>query len=260
MNRRPRVPPIRTLARRLRTSAAWVFTAVALAALPASAQENIASDRPGIGSAAVVVAPGVLQAEFGTAWFGGPGADALGVGQLFVRYGLGALELEFLGNSWVTVRDGGPDGFEDVGVGAKVRVAQGISDRADLSFQGLLTAPTGGDAFTADEWVPTVVALMDVSLGATSGMGVNFGYRFGPGDLDGLVFTSVTPAISLTDQLGAYGGWAGNFFEGGDTHWIEGGLAYLVTSDLQLDLNGAASPDTDRWFIGVGMAVRTGAR
>ena len=75
-----------------------------LTAMPVTAQETIASDRPGIGSGSAVIDAGVLQAEFGAAYLGGPGPDVVALGQLFVRYGLGRLELEVLGNSWVDVR------------------------------------------------------------------------------------------------------------------------------------------------------------
>lgn len=229
-------------------------------AAPAAAQETITSDRPGIGSGAGVVGPGILQAELGAAWSGGPGADALSLGQLFVRYGFGRFEVEFLGNSWIKVQDGGPDGFQDLGVGAKVRLAEDVGGRANLSLQGLLSTPSGSDAFTADEWLPTLVGLADIGLGATTGVSVNAGYQFGAGNVDGSFFTSVTPGISLTDQVGAYAGWAGSFSDSGDTNWIEGGLTFLANSDMQLDVNGATSPDTDQWFIGAGIAIRTGTR
>jgi hypothetical protein len=239
---------------------AWGLALLLAFAAPSAAQETITSDRPGIGSGAGVVGPGILQAEFGGAWFGGDGADALNLGQLFVRYGFGAFEVEVLGNSWVKVQDGGPDGFQDLGVGAKVRVAEGIGGRANLSLQGLLSVPVGSDEFTSDEWQPTLVALADIGLGATTAVSVNAGYQVGTGDLDGAFFASVTPGISLTDQVGAYAGWAGSFSGGGDTNWIEGGVTFLANSDMQLDVNGATSPDTDAWFLGVGMAIRTGTR
>jgi len=239
---------------------AWAGATLLACAVPAAAQETIASDRPGIGSASVVLDPGVLQAELGAAWLGGEGPGAVALGQLFVRYGVGRFELELLGNSWVKVREGGPDGFEDPGLGAKVRLAQGIGGRADVSLQGLLTAPAGSDAFTADEWLPALVALADVGLGTSGSMGVNLGYRFGRGPVDGALFASVTPGLSLANDLGAYAGWAGSFAESGDTNWIEGGLAFVASPDLQLDLNAATSPDTDQWFVGVGVAVRTRTR
>lgn len=241
--------------------ARWAAAALLAWALPLSAQETIASDRPGIGSGAAVVGQGILQAEFGGAWFGGPGSDALGLGQLFVRYGMGAFELEFLGNSWIQVQDGGPEGFQDLGVGAKLRVARGIGGRADLSLQGTVSAPTGSDGIGSDEWVPTLVALSDVSLGDASAVSVNVGWQLPAGTLDdALLFASVTPSLALTDRVGAFAGWAGSFWDGGDESWIEGGLTLLAGPDLQLDVNGATSPDTDRWFVGVGAAVRTGGR
>ena len=239
---------------------AWGTALLLAFAAPSAGQETITSDRPGIGSGAGVVGPGILQAEFGGAWSGGDGSDALSLGQLLVRYGFGRFEVEVLGNSWVKVQDGGPDGFQDLGVGAKVRVAEDVGGRANISLQGLLSTPTGSDAFTSDEWLPTLVGLADIGLGATTAVSVNAGYQFGAGTVDGSVFASVTPGISLTDQVGAYAGWAGAFSDGGDTNWIEGGVTFLANSDMQLDVNGATSPDTDAWFFGLGMAIRTGTR
>jgi hypothetical protein len=171
---------------------------------------------------------------------GADGPDAVALGQIFVRYGIA--------------------GFEDVGVGAKVRIAQGVGGRADVSVQGLLTAPTGSDGVSSEEWIPTLVALTDVGLGGSAAMGVNLGFRKGSGDVADQGFASVTPSVSVAEGLSAYAGWAGSFADGGNVHWLEGGMAFLAGPDLQFDLNAATSPDTDQWFVGVGMAVRTGVR
>jgi hypothetical protein len=235
-----------------------------LTAMPVTAQETIASDRPGIGSGSAVIDAGVLQAEFGAAYLGGAGPDAVALGQLFVRYGLGRLELEFLGSSWVDVRspaDGADmDGFEDAAVGAKVRLGQGIGGRMDLSLQGLLTLPTGSDGVGSEEWLPALVALADVGLGESTAVSLNLGARKGSGAVPDQLAASVTPALSLSDRLSGYAGWAGTFDDSDSVHWLEAGLAFLATPDVQLDINGATSPDTDQWFVGLGMAVRTGSR
>ena len=182
------------------------------------------------------------------------------VGQLFVRYGLGPLEVAFLGNSWVDPRGGGESAFQDIGVGAKVRLAQGIGGRADLSLQGLITGPTGGESVTADEWIPTLVGLLDVGLTDRAGLSVNLAAQQGTGAVVDQLTATITPGLALTDRLSTYGGWAGVFNEVADTHWWEGGFAYQASPDMQLDLNAATSTDGDQWFVGFGMAVRTGVR
>jgi hypothetical protein len=227
---------------------------------PAAGQETIASDRPGIGSASVVVAPGVAQAEFGAAVVGAGGSEALALGQLFVRYGLAGVEAELLVNSYRVGLDDAADGFEDVAVGAKVPIARGVGGRADLSLQGLVTLPTGAAGVGGDAVAPTVVALADIGLAAGSALSVNVAGTRGSGAVPDQILATVTPSLALSDRSSGYAGWAATFSEGADVHWLEGGVAFFASPDVQLDVNGAASLDTDQWFVGVGMAVRTGAR
>ena len=234
------------------------------AASPASAQETIASDRPGIGSGSTVISPGILQVETGLSFSRSDEIDAWSLGQLFVRYGIAErVEAELLLNSYVFVRgpDGVPgidaDGLEDLAFGAKVRVARG--ERATFSLQGLVTARTGSSAFTTGEWYGVVNGLFDVALSDVAGLSVNAGVRPGTGDLPTVFNANVTPGVSLGGGFGLYGGWAGSFASGGDVNWLEGGATLLATPDVQLDLNGAWSVDADAWFFGAGVAFRLGA-
>lgn len=66
-----------------------------------------------------------------------------------------------------------------------------------------------------------------------------------------------TPAVSLGLGWGVYAGWAGFFSDTGDTHFGEGGVTYLASDHLQLDVNGGWNVDTDDWFLGAGFAVGT---
>lgn len=227
---------------------------------PLAAQDTIASDRPGIGSASVVIDPGVAQAEFGVAVVGAAGAESLALGQLFVRYGFPAFEAELLVNSYRLGIEDEVDGFEDVAVGAKVRVARRVGGRADLSLQGLVSLPTGAAGVGSDEVVPSLVALADIGLGEASALSVNLAGQLGTGAVRDQLLVTVTPSLMLSERTSGYAGWAATFADGGNAHWLEGGVAIFASPDVQLDLNGAASVDTDQWFVGVGMAVQTGAR
>ena len=240
------------------------FGLAAAAAPPVFAQETITPDRPGIGSGATVVSPGIFQLESGVGYAGADGVDVLSVGQLFLRYGVGgAVEFELLANSFVSrsIEAGGAtvdeDGVEDLGVGAKVRVATG--ERATFSLQGIVTAATGSAAFTSDQWYGTLNGLLDVGLSERAGVGVNLGVRPAVGDLATVVAASVTPGVALDGGFGVYGGWAGTFVSGGDVNFVEAGGTFLADTDVQLDVNGAWAVDTDDWFIGAGFAIRWGA-
>lgn len=70
----------------------------------------------------------------------------------------------------------------------------------------------------------------------------------------------VTPGSSLSDVVGAYAGWSGSFADAGDVNFGEGGLTFLASDDVQLDVNGGWALDADDWFFGAGVAIRWGSR
>lgn len=238
-------------------------TALGLAA-PVSAQ-SITPDRPGIGSGATVLAPGVFNLESGVSVSGGTAVDAYSIGELLFRAGVGGVELQIFANSFVVTRsDAIPaldeEGFADMGVGVKVPVARDVGDRMNLSVQGVLTAPTGSEAFSNDEWVAALNALADIGLSDRAGVSVNLGVTEGAGGSGETVSLIVTPGVALSDAVGAYAGWAGFFADGGDVNFGEAGLTFLLDDDAQLDVNGGWALDADDWFFGAGIAVRFGNR
>ena len=241
-----------------------VFLALTAGVGEASGQSSITSDRPGIGSGSAIVEPGVIQLESGASYAGAEGTHAYSIGEVFLRYGVGGLELELLLNSFTAVRSEDPNGFrteglQDAGLGVKLPLFRSPDGRANVSLQGLLAVPTGVDAFTDDEWVPAVNALADLSISERVALALNVGYRAGPGTLENGVSVSVTPGVALSGGFGLYGGWAGSFSGGEATHFGESGLTYLLNEGVQLDLNSGWSVDTADWFFGGGVAVRWGA-
>lgn len=240
-----------------------VFTAVTCGALGAAGQEALASDRPGIGSGAAVLTAGTVQVEAGLDVDRGRSSSitTFSFPEALLRIGLTRLELEIFLNSYsVTHRraaDVAPseDGFQDLGVGLKVPVYGG-EGRVQLAAQGILSAPTGSDAFTNHEWVPTVNLLADLSLSARHAVSFNAGYQAGPGAVAEGVTLFVTPSAVLRSGTGVYAGWAGFFNQGEDQHFVEGGFVFPEGADAQLDLNGGWDLVSDDFFVGFGFTVR----
>lgn len=232
---------------------------------PARGQERppapeIVPDRPGLGDGVHGVASGVFQLETGVEVADrGPDTE-WSLGQAVLRFGAGPLELRALLDSYVLRRGGVDDqGFRDVAVGAKVGVAEDARERARLSALGTLSLPTGSSGFGTDQATAGATALGEWTPGGGPvSVAANAGVTLPLERGDPAWRLVVTPGASIdgVEGLGAYGGWAGFFAGGGDRHWLEAGLTYLLDRETQLDLNGGWSPDGDHAFLGMGLARR----
>ena len=216
----------------------------------------IASDRPGLGDGAHVMAPGVWQGEFGGTIHAALGDDFL-VGSSLLRFGFSAWELRVFVPDVVGLHAGEFLRFGDVGVGAKFPLDFGGGWQ--WAGTALVTLPVGAHSLTADEpgGAGSLIAVRDLS--PTVGLQLNAGYGFLFNDVGGGTLSVLaTPTFVLpdTDGLSVYAGYAGYIREGDDAHYLEGGIAKLDGPDRQWDVNAGYDPGGHVWFLGVGLAVR----
>jgi hypothetical protein len=207
------------------------------------------------------VAPGTFQAGLGYA-VNGNGITSHELGQLLLRYGvLDGLELRGGVGSYVLNESPFEDGYGGTSVGAKLRLFR--TEVSALSGVATLGLPTG-DAFgTSDRARQELKLAYDGALGEGLTLSVNGGASFfydeGVQD-DRAVEWLFVPTLSfgLTDEVGAYVGYAGFYTDGPNASWVEGGFTLLATLDTQLDLNtGLRVDDTgDAFFVGLGLAHR----
>ena len=110
----------------------------------AGAQPAIASDRPGLGTGAVVLDAGTIQLEAG-AELAINDERRFSAGQIVVRGGLPFAELQALVNSFVVSRspDQAMEGFEDLGLGVKIPLVAREDDSLQISMLASLSLPTG---------------------------------------------------------------------------------------------------------------------
>lgn len=218
--------------------------------------ETITPDRPGLGDGAHVVGPGVVQLETGFEFAAGPGADVVTFGQAVIRYGVGPIEVRLLPGSFVVQT--GARGIADPAVGLKVPLTRAGS-RVRLSTVLTSTLTVGSEDFSAGQAVGAATLVGEVGLSGPLGLAVNAGYAFPWNDTgDGSIALMITPGLSIqsVDGLGVYAGYVGFYDDGPDTHIVETGVAYAWDADNQIDVNGGLEPDTERWFIGVGISHR----
>lgn len=197
-----------------------------------------ALDRPTVGYSPCAVRQGEGVAEAG--YQNQAGNPPLATyPQAFLRYGLGpALEADIIPPS--------RNGATDTGFGVKWEAAHDARDA--LGFDFLYTAPAA-----------TVNVDYSRSLSALFGFGTTVGIERTN------AYTSVVPSAVLTDQFNPRAQLYAEAFGqtktrpgGGALFGLDGGLQYLVTPAIELDLElGQTATDRSRGhYIGAGFGVR----
>lgn len=252
------------------------LASLALGALPSGAQaqaqpsEPLVTDRPDFTESAVTVAPGRVQVELGYTFTRAGDADEHAIGEVLFRGGIVSWLEGRLGlNSFVVtdVPGAAGEGIEDLTLGFKALLFRPAPDApAGVPEVALLLGadlPTGEDGLGADEVQPGVTAALAWELSDRVALASNVGWaslasdgeRFGQG------VASVALSHALDGSLSAYGEWFGLFPEvrdGDAGHYLNGGLAWLLSPDLQLDWRigiGLQDPDPN-WFTGAGLSLR----
>jgi hypothetical protein len=204
--------------------------ATALAA-PVAAQDTISTDRPGLGFNPALIAPGVVQVEAGVpAVTTGEGTELYSFPAL-LRVGVtDRLELRAGTSLYDIDADADADnvGFDTIELSAKV----GVLDGSD-GVPRLAVIPA--------VFIPTESGSASVSVNATAGWSLPSGFGLttvaGIGVADdeatfalvGVLGRSLSDALSAYVEAGMYPG------PGDDAAYAGGGVALLVSPDLQLD-------------------------
>ena len=221
---------------------------------PLQPAPGIASDRPGFGDGAWVVAPGVIQAEVGaTLRDSGPTrlVDASGL----LRFGIDSLELRAYLPSPTLTLDPERGEIGDLGLGAKIALS--ATDTWRWSLVSAVFLPTGSDGVSADEASAFANIVGERALGERWSFALNAGAAAPFGKADEAKLTLIpTLTARISPAVSAYGGYAGFYADAGDEHWVEGGIAVSVGADLQWDINSAYDTANDAWFFGIGFSRR----
>ncbi len=268
-----------------RISRAVVAMAMLALLVAPAAQAQIASDRPGFSNSAATVSQGTFQTELGY----NLGQNTTGpetfsthsLGLLLLRYGVtDGVELranvgsigftEQLSNPGETELESGYfgsalDGFATgPSLEVKARLFQSetltLSGFSQTSFPSVMSGPFE----TNDDRARQALALLvDGALGENLSLTVNGGASFfwsaGPQeDRTPSLFFIPTLNISVNEQVGAYVGYFGQYWEFPNTNFVEGGFTYLLSDNTQIDLNGGYRIDdnADGYFLGLGLSQR----
>lgn len=251
-----------------------------LAAAPVAAQdfsgiaEPLVGDRPDFTESTSTIPRGHVQVEGGVTFSRVDDEEAQSLGEVLVRIGLGErVEARIGAGSYVRIDTGVPGagritGFEDPSLGMKVRLTPDDPDllppgRPTMALLLATSIPAGDEELTDDEWVPDAKLALSWSLTDRWSLSSNLNYAY-PVDGDDRFHqfsASLSGGVSLTGRLGAfveYFGFTEETDGGPDTHYLDGGVTFGISNDLQLDARigfGLNDPSPE-WFAGVGAIVR----
>ena len=238
----------------------------------------IVTDRPGFLFSSLTVGRGTLQTEWGIPAVtvnDEAGVDAR-LTSLFglVRYGVTddfelRLDSPVYNESRVSVggRATTDRGVGDLEIGAKWHLLDNHGAQPSFALIPSVIVPTGATGFTADHPIYQLNAMAEWNLASGWGIGALAGYLRGlNGPSGGDRYGQGTFGLSLGRSLpspkwSAYGEAvyvATNLSGAGDSSFLGGGVKYLATNDVQLDLSfdRGLTSDSPDWLFGLGIAVR----
>jgi len=248
-------------------------TALALVfAVPLFGQEAepLITDRPTFLAAPFTVAPGRFQFEMGYTFTKSGDEEQHDFGEFTARIGiLPWLEGRLGLNSFVLLQtpDDELSGLQDLTVGAKAIIFRRPEGSSAAVPQVALMAgadlPTGASDVGANEVQPGAKVLLDLHLTDRFVVGSNVGWAYvaSDGEWFNQGIGSLGAGYSISDPVSAFVEWYGLFPEnraGGSNHYLNGGLAWGIRPNLQLDWRiglGLQDPDPN-WFTGAGLSFR----
>ncbi len=214
-------------------------------------------NRPTVGFSPCAVKPDESLLEIG--YQAGAGDIAQNqTGQGFLRFGVVPnIEVDLIGPAYAVQRvPMEAHGFFDFGAGMKWEFAHTSSSAFGMDV--LLTVPSGAPAFSAGAATQTVNVNDSFSFG-------NFGVSttFGVSHQNG--YRTLFPSIAVTNQFNNRTQWYAEAFaqtksspDGKALVGLDGGLQYLMTPQLEFDVEGGRTiSDTARTrYFGFGFGVR----
>jgi hypothetical protein len=241
-------------------------------------EDPIATDRPDFTETSTTVGLGRVQLEMGYRYIedrsGGTRTRTHSYPEALLRIGMLHEWFELrLGQNFgdetlfAAAASTGNSGAEDLYVGCKIALTEQCGWLPEMALTPQMTLPTGDPSFTADEVMPGLNWLYgwDVTecwsfAGSTQGNRE----RDDSGHYYTVFAQSLTNGFSITDRLGAYAEWFAFFpHSASDSsakpeHYFDGGFTFLVTNDLQLDIEAGVglTEAADDYFVATGLGIR----
>lgn len=237
----------------------------------ARAGEPLVSDRPDFTESAETITPGRIQYEGGYTLYsvdiGMIEVRGHGFGEVLMRIGAGEdWEVRVGLNSVGRVTVDGEEvasGLEDSYLGAKYKLREQDGSIPTTALLFGTTVPTGSEDFSVDRPQPDATLAMAWDLTDRFSLGSNLGlaYAYEEGHHYEQAWGTVSLGMAVSDAFGLYLEWFGftqEVRDGPGTAYLDGGLTFLLTEDVQFDVRygRAVGSEDEEYFLGAGVVVR----
>jgi Putative MetA-pathway of phenol degradation len=230
--------------------------------------EPLDTDRPDFTEGTSTVPAGHYQLEGGYTFTRQGTDESQSLGELLLRIGVNERIEARLGIGSYDWDDPGVrgerriSGYEDPVLGLKIRL---VPDDAKTQIALLLntTVPVGSNELTADDWQPEGKLAMGWDLTDRFSLASMLVYTYASdgGERFSQFAASVSAAFSLTERWGYYlegYGFSKESADGSTTTYLDSGLTYLLSKDVQFDVRVGAGLDSPHpnGYAGLGAAIR----
>lgn len=239
--------------------------------------ESIRSDRPGISIAPFTPGKGILQIQSGFDYSKSKQKSNSDQTDLYLsstqfRYGL-MERLEF--NSYWLFQSGKTiennfetksSGFSEITLGARYLLMEGFKLKPAVAMEARFNLPVLSDDFAIDQPSPRVIVSTHQELSDKLGLTTNWAFTWGGDGTNSPSFLhTVNLSFPLSDRVGAYVEYYGTLINNPSPvssqyqPRFDGGIGWLLTRNLQLDLHGGigSSHGMNDFFVSSGISWRS---
>ncbi len=228
-------------------------------------KQDMETDRPDFTEGTQTITPGHFQFEMGYTYThddeAGTNTEDHTFPEIIARVGISDnLEFRYFWPGWSFTDD--EEGGTDFNFGFKTRLIE--DGPLTLSLLSDINVPTGAESKSSDKVEPAVKFLWAQECSDNLSIAGNFNFSVPVDEEKDYYFepsASFSIAPSLTETIGAYFEYFG-FYPANigvtSTHYLNGGLTYAMTSNIQLDarVGFGLNEDADDFFTGTGLSFR----
>jgi hypothetical protein len=234
--------------------------------------EVIRADRPGQALTANTVGQGIFQLQTGFNYFGSKDGTNKSTGVLsntVVRYGISEqlevnAQFEYKSERIdSTVKN--PKGVSAADIGIRYNIFAGKGHQPNIGFQFVTRLPVLGNDYKINDVAPRMFIIANQPLSDIVSINAVWGITWNGNNSVPRYNYVLNLSLSPSARLGLFAELYGGREAGVLATFVDGGISWLLTNDLQLGLHGGlgqggglgSSQGVDNFFVSTGVSWRT---